>query len=88
MGHVCSGELREHLRGILKSNSLAVEQTGAREVELERELATVKEENATLRADSEDLNNLLMEYAATLEKVLDGLRVYAVGLPLSSSLDQ
>lgn len=59
-----------------------VEQTGAREIELERELAAVKEENVALRADSEDLNNVLMEYASTLEKVLDGLRVYAVGPPL------
>jgi len=55
---------------------------GAREVELERVLADVKEENAALRADNEDLNNVLMEYASTLEKVLDGLRVYAVGSPL------
>ena len=59
-----------------------VERTGAREVELERELAAVKEENVALRADNEDLNNVLMEYASTLEKVLDGLRVYAVGPPL------
>ncbi|KAF8436400.1 hypothetical protein BGX38DRAFT_1274519 [Terfezia claveryi] len=66
-----------HLNAILKSGFLVVERTGAREVELERELAAVKEENAALRADNEDLNNVLMEYASTLEKVLDGLRVYA-----------
>lgn len=51
---------------------------GTREVELERELSAVKEENVTLRADNEDLNNLVADYVMTLEKVLEGLRVYAV----------
>ncbi|RPB22672.1 hypothetical protein L211DRAFT_857978 [Terfezia boudieri ATCC MYA-4762] len=70
-GRVANGEGGSFLRDV---NG---ELNGAREVELERELAAVKEENAALRADNEDLNNVLMEYASTLEKVLDGLRVYA-----------
>ncbi|KAF8419019.1 hypothetical protein EV426DRAFT_634489 [Tirmania nivea] len=70
-GRVANGEGGSFLRDV---NG---ELNGTREVELERELAAVKEENTALRADNEDLNNVLMEYASTLEKVLDGLRVYA-----------
>ena len=50
---------------------------GAREAELAREVSTLKDENAGLRAENEDLTALVADYVGTLEKVLEGLRVYA-----------
>lgn len=57
--------------------------------DLEATNQTLRTENAELRAENEDLSLLAQDYESVLEKVLEGLRVYAVNHPpppLSSSL--
>lgn len=53
----------------------ALEETNER---LQKELESAK-------ADNEDLSKLVADYSAVLEKVLEGLRVYAVRSSSSSS---
>lgn len=50
----------------------------------EAENLTLRNENADLRAENEDLSLLVQDYETVLEKVLEGLRVYAVGHSLST----
>lgn len=44
----------------------------------EAENLALRNENADLRAENEDLLLLVQDYETVLEKVLEGLRVYAV----------
>ncbi|KAF8473863.1 hypothetical protein BDZ91DRAFT_690952 [Kalaharituber pfeilii] len=53
------------------------ELSGTREVELERELGALREENNSLRAETEDLSSLVSSYVTVLEKVMEGLRIYS-----------
>ncbi|KAF8545477.1 hypothetical protein BDD12DRAFT_914977 [Trichophaea hybrida] len=49
----------------------------SRELELTEENKALKQEVSDLRAENEDLGLLAQDYEAVLEKVLEGLRVYA-----------
>jgi hypothetical protein len=49
-----------------------------RELELTEENKVLRQEVSDLRAENEDLGLLAQDYEAVLEKVLEGLRVYAV----------
>lgn len=51
---------------------------------LEETNERLKQELETAKADNEDLNKLVGDYSGVLEKVLEGLRVYAVRLSLPS----
>lgn len=53
-------------------------------MDFEAENLTLRNENADLRAENEDLSLLVQDYETVLEKVLEGLRVYAVGHSLSA----
>lgn len=47
-------------------------------MDLEAENQALRNENADLRAENEDLSLLVQDYETVLDKVLEGLRIYAV----------
>lgn len=51
---------------------------GMQDVDFEAENQALRNQNADLRAENEDLSLLVQDYETVLEKVLEGLRVYAV----------
>ncbi|PWW78313.1 hypothetical protein C7212DRAFT_200176 [Tuber magnatum] len=66
-----SGEALPHLR---ESNG---EANGTHDVGLEAENRALRQENHHLQTENEDLSLLVQDYETVLDKVLEGLRVYA-----------
>jgi hypothetical protein len=60
------------------ASELASASASVRERELAEENKTLRQEVMDLRIENEDLGLLAQDYDTVLEKVLEGLRVYAV----------
>ena len=53
-------------------------ESGTHEIDFEAENRTLRQENHDLQTENVDLSLLVQDYETVLEKVLEGLRIYAV----------
>lgn len=82
MGNSTVGEYLQYARLVEAGGAViltgVVRATGTQDVDFEAENLALRNENVDLRAENEDLSLLVQDYETVLEKVLEGLRVYAV----------
>lgn len=89
MGNPTVGEHLQYARLVEAGRAViltgVVRTTGTQDVDFEAENLALRNENVDLRAENEDLSLLVQDYETVLEKVLEGLRVYAVCYSSSTS---